>query len=62
MDIKEKNELVELIETEMLERLSDIYEQTIYEQSKKIKELEERLKRLEEGFLWAAHDLNIINR
>lgn len=59
MDRKEKNDLVEQIETEMMQRISHIYDQKIDEQAEKIKELENRLRNLEEGFLWAAHDLNV---
>ena len=60
MNNKDINDLREQIEEEMMQRLAHIYEQKFDEQSEKIKILEERLRKLEEEFLWAAHELNVL--
>ena len=59
MDKKEKNDLIEQLEYEISKKLLHLYEQKLYEQAERIRELEERLNKLEEAFLWAAHDLNV---
>lgn len=59
MDKKEIDDVYEKLEYEITQKIAHIYNQKIDEQAQKIRDLECRLKRLEEGFMWAAHDLNV---
>lgn len=43
----------------MDKKTDDVYEKLEYEIAQKIHDLEERLKMLEEGFMLAAHELNV---
>lgn len=61
MDNKEKNDVIEQIEYEVTKKVLQIYEQKFDEQEELIKSLTERVHKLEEGFLWAAHDFEILN-
>lgn len=59
IDKKEIDDVYEKLEYEITQKILYIYEQKIDEQDQKIRDLEGRLKRLEEGFMWVAHDLNV---
>lgn len=59
MNKKEVDDIYEKLEYEITQKVIHLYEQKLDEQVQKIRDLEERLKMLEEGFMWAAHDLNV---
>lgn len=59
MNKQEIDDIYEKLEYEITQKLVHLYAQKLDEQTQKIQDLEERLKMLEEGFMWAAHDLNV---
>lgn len=59
MNKKEVDDIYEKLEYEITQKVIHLYDQKLDEQAQKIRDLEERLKMLEEGFMWAAHDLNV---
>ena len=59
MNKKEVDDIYEKLEYEITQKVIHLYDQKLDEQAQIIRDLEERLKMLEEGFMWAAHDLNV---
>ena len=59
MNKKEVDDIYEKLEYEITQKVIHLYDQKLDEQAQKIRDLEERLKMLEEGFMWADHDLNV---
>lgn len=59
MNKKEVDDIYEKFEYEIEQKVIYLYGQKLDEQAQKIHDLEERLKKLEEGFMWVAHDLNV---
>lgn len=59
MNKKDVDDIYEKLECEITQKVIQLYDQKLDEQAQKIHDLENRLKMLEEGFMWAAHDLNV---
>lgn len=59
MNKKEVDDIYEKLEYEITQKVIHLYDQKLDEQAQKINDLEDRLKMLEQGFMWAAHDLNV---